>query len=115
MESKEPQKIESKDPQFDFALVGKRMPYSTPEGYFEQSAAAITRTLDIRRRRTLYRRWYGAAAACVVLLLAVGITKLYLHNEAMAATPIYYQAADGEQNDWAGFAESDLFLENMNW
>lgn len=106
--------MKTTDLQFDFSLVGKRMPYTVPEGFLEQSAATMS---DVVSKSTIHhvRRRYAAAVAVCAIIVAVGVGSLYVHNEARAATPVYCQTPESEDGDWSNFAEADLFLENMNW
>ncbi|GHV02105.1 hypothetical protein FACS1894159_10710 [Bacteroidia bacterium] len=59
-------------PEFDFDMVGKRLPYSVPEGFFEASSRraleAVERHRRRRRLRTVLLAPVGIAAAAAVAL-----------------------------------------------
>ena len=69
---------------FDFEKIGKKMPYSVPEGFFDtmeeniQSALSVTKThpfsstVKNKRRKWIYLLT-GAVAAVALLLLTVRI------------------------------------------
>ena len=106
--------MKTKTPEFDFSSVGKRMPYRTPDGFFEQSAADLRNAVQMRKHSSHRRRWY-AVAASVSLLLAVSASIFYYRMEEQNAVSVYCQTDAEQNNEWSSFAEADLFLENMNW
>ena len=106
-----------------FDQVGKRTPFRTPDGFFEQSKESIQQsTVKPIVHRISFRRTriYEAAAS---LVLAVGIWSLvrFLPQSTqtyVAEEPAYAQTEAtiySSSSDWSDFAEADLFLDNMDW
>lgn len=64
---------------FDFDKIGKRMPYKTPEGFFDSMEAGIMREVAKPRRsymRVVMRSILAVAAAITLLIvIAVNIPK----------------------------------------
>lgn len=101
--------------EFDFSTVGKQMPYRVPEGFFEQSERQLKAAVQSQSgRRKVSRRWWYAAAAIMLLLLAVYPVTRLLQRSDRSEVAVYCQT-DGTSEDWDGFADADLFLENMDW
>lgn len=102
-----------------FDQVGKRTPFRTPDGFFEQSKESIQQsTVKPIVHRISFRRTriYAAAAS---LVLAVGIWSLVRFlpqptQTSAAEEPVHAQTYD-IADDWSNFAEADLFLDNMDW
>ena len=109
-----------------FTQVGKRTPYRTPEGFFEQQEQMLKNTFSEVRPvpvvRPLHRKWWYAAVASVILIGGIyGITRLFvptsaplIMDPASESAPIYSQTSSSS-DDWSDFAEADVFLDNMNW
>lgn len=65
---------------FDFEKIGKQMPYSVPQGFFDSMPAAAlaeAKKREERKKKQRTRLWIGiasatAAAACLVLVLQPG-------------------------------------------
>ena len=101
-----------------FTKVGKRTPYRTPEGFFEQQEQALKNAFSEVRPvpivRPLHRKWWYAAAASIILIGGIyGITRLLVHPSA-DTMPIYSQTSS-VSDDRSDFADADVFLDNMNW
>ena len=97
---------------FDFSQVGKKMPYRTPEGFFDTEEQKLKHAI---RRRASKRLWLRYAAAAAILLLAAAYPLMHLLNSSHAnEVPVYVQT-DNTQGEWTDFAEADIFLENMDW
>ena len=100
-----------------FEIVGKRTPFRTPDGFFEQSEQTLRAQIVNRKSSNCKLYWsYGIVAS---LVLAVGIWSLVHFVPQPAQTPatdepVYAQTYD-IADDWSDFAEADLFLDNMDW
>lgn len=104
--------MESKKKDY-FDLVGKQMPYRTPDNFFEQSGRQLHVALDNHQKTNSHRWWYGIAAGITLL---VGIYSIVNHiNHSAAVAPLYSQTTNNTAEDWSDFAEADIFLENMDW
>ena len=118
---------------FDFSSVGKRMPYRTPEGFFEankqrlvekaataqevvkeENAMAEKKSrkeiLTLNRSRHWRGMEIGEAATIALLVASYGIVRWAITAESIypADVSIAY-ADDGE--DWSDFADADIFLD----
>ena len=94
-----------------FDQVGKKMPYTTPEGYFETSE----QLLKARSHRHVLnsRRWYYAVAASILLAIGIfSIVRLFMPAPA-TDLPVYSQTYDNS-TDWSDFADADIFLDNFD-
>ena len=116
--------------EFDFNEVGKRMPFRTPEGFFERmQAETLKRVAEEKRKKKLYRLKVGvsvalamAAMICGFLFLPVSLpekTAQATTGDWMAqlspgedAMDLYIQnLTDEELEDWMEFSENDIFYE----
>lgn len=100
-----------------FTQVGKRTPYRTPEGFFEQQEQALKKVVRSPKSvgKPLRRKWIYATAACALLLIAVyPAMQLFNASSPSDPAPIYSQTSS-PSDDWYNFAEADMFLDNMNW
>ena len=100
-----------------FTQVGKRTPFRTPEGLFEQQEQSLKQAVSRQTSvvRPLRRRWWYAIAACALLLIAVYPVMQLVHSSSVSdATPIYSQTSSAS-DDWSDFADADIFMDNMNW
>ena len=50
----------------EFENIGKKMPYTVPEGYFDAMHVKLS-TIPARQKRVLAFRWISAAAAVVLV------------------------------------------------
>ena len=106
-----------------FTQVGKRTPFRTPEGFFEQQERTLKKAISNQQLvvRPLRRKWWYAAAASALLFIAVyPVIQLVKSSSdqtltsVSATTPIYSQTSS-VSDDWSDFADADVFLDNMNW
>lgn len=116
---------------FDFNEVGKRMPFRTPEGFFEKmQAETMARIKAEKRRKKLYRLKIGitavlsaAAIWCGVMFffptqssdpVQQGIGNEWLANVEDPMELYLQQMSDEELEAWIEFAENDIYYELMN-
>lgn len=114
----------SSTPQDIFEQVGKRMPYRTPDGYFDHAAADLKKAVATQcpsiaqPHASRLRRYIWISSAAAVMLIAIAIYPIhqYLNKERTMAniTPIYCET-DNINDGWEEFANADIFLENMDW
>ena len=106
-----------------FTQVGKRTPFRTPEGFFEQQERTLKKAISSQPSvvRPLHRKWWYVAAASALLLIAVyPVIQLVKSSSDQTLTsisdsaPIYSQTSSSS-DDWSDFADADVFLDNMNW
>ncbi len=96
-----------------FDIVGKRMPYRTPDRYFEQSGKQLRAATGKRHVTNSRRLWYGIAAS--IALIAGVYSIINQINSSAITTPIYSPTTTNTTEEWSDFAEADIFLENMDW
>ena len=116
---------------FDFNEVGKRMPFRTPEGFFEKmQAETMVRIKAEKRRKKLYRFKIGitavlsaAAIWCGVMFffptqssdpVQQGIGNEWLANVEDPMELYLQQMSDEELEAWIEFSENDIYYELMN-
>lgn len=121
----------NKTGKFDFDQVGKRMPYSTPEGFFKEMEANILeqvkddKQVPVRRqpkKRPLMKVIWTAAmavAASVAVLLVLNIDFMASHsslpsqadNEMQAVDQAFAQLSSADQAYLLNVYQEDVFLD----
>ena len=121
----------NKTEKFDFDKVGKRMPYSTPEGFFKEMEANILEQVKddkpkpVRvqpKKRPLIRGIWAAAmavAASVAVLLILNIDFAAPHsslpsqadNEMQAVDQAFAQLSSADQAYLLSVYQEDVFLD----
>ena len=121
----------NKTEKFDFGKVGKRMPYSTPEGFFKDMEANILeqvkedKPIPVRiqpKKRPLMKVIWSAAmavAASVALLLILNIDFAAPHsslpsqayNEMQAVDQAFAQLSPADQAYLLNVYQEDVFLD----
>lgn len=121
----------NKTGKFDFDQVGKRMPYSTPEGFFKEMEANILeqvkddKQVPFRRqpkKRPLMKVIWAAAmavAASVAVLLVLNIDFMAPHsslpsqadNEMQAVDQAFAQLSSADQAYLLNVYQEDVFLD----
>lgn len=121
----------NKTGKFDFDQVGKRMPYSTPEGFFKEMEANILEQVkddkQVPVRRQLKKRplmkviWTAAmaVAASVAVLQVLNIDFMAPHsslpsqadNEMQAVDQAFAQLSSADQAYLLNVYQEDVFLD----
>ena len=121
----------NKTEKFDFGKVGKRMPYSTPEGFFKDMEANILEQVKddkpkpVRiqpKKRPLMKVIWAAAiavAASVAVLLVLNIDFAAPHsslpsqadNEMQAVDQAFAQLSSADQAYLLNVYQEDVFLD----
>ena len=121
----------NKTGKFNFDQVGKRMPYSTPEGFFKEMEANILeqvkddKQVPVRRqpkKRPLMKVIWAAAmavAASVAVLLVLNIDFMTSHsslpsqadNEMQAVDQAFAQLSSADQAYLLNVYQEDVFLD----
>lgn len=112
---------------FDFKEIGKRIPFRTPEGFFERmQAETLKRVAEEKRRKKLYRLRWGISTALVAAAMICGFIfypsapketmEQVVSAEWLAQSTdevdLYIQGlSDEELEDWIEFSENDIFYE----
>ena len=118
---------------FDFNSVGKRMPYRTPEGFFEANKQRLVEKaataqevvkeenamaekkprkeiLTLNRSRHWRGMVIGAAATIALLVASYGIARWAITAESIYPADVSLAYAD-DGEDWSDFADADIFLD----
>ena len=107
------------DKQFDFSQVGKKMPYTVPDGYFDQMEREVTARVKARlanrsKRKTLVLRWalYAASvAACLVIAIATFTPQPYSPEKAIEQEYSAFDKLSAEDQDYLlEVYDNDVFL-----
>lgn len=116
---------------FDFDAIGKRMPFRTPEGFFERmQAETLKRAEEERRKRKMFRIRMGVSVFLSVAAMICGIVFFLkpsmevpsqgsVSNGWMAQMiddtdimDLYIrELTDEELENWIEFSENDIFYE----
>ena len=121
----------NKTGKFDFGKVGKRMPYSTPEGFFKEMEANILEQvkndkpaparIQTKKRPQIRGIWAAAmaVAASVAVLLVLNIDFAAPHsslpsqadNEMQAVDQAFAQLSPADQAYLLSVYQEDVFLD----
>ena len=94
-----------------FNQVGKKMPYTTPEDFFNRSEKELR---SIVHRKSFNRKWYYGIAASIVLAIGIfGIVRFSSPAATRVEASFYSQTYDNSA-DWSDFADADIFLDNID-
>lgn len=118
--------------EFDFGQVGKRMPFCTPEGFFERmQEEALQRVAAEKRKKKIYRLKVGFGAVLSAAAIWCGVA-FFVHTpsqvqeqfpagnllvEAECDDPFclyLQQLSDEDLNSLADFMENDIFMNVEN-
>lgn len=120
----------NKTGKFDFGKVGKRMPYSTPEGFFKEMEANIleqmkneTQPVRIQPKKRSLRKviWTAAiaVAASVAVLLVLNIDfsasssqPSQVNNGIQEVDKAFAQLSSADQAYLLSVYQEDVFLNN---
>lgn len=122
----------NKTGKFDFGKVGKRMPYSTPEGFFKEMEANILEQvkddtpkpvrIQPKKRPFIKMIWTAAiaVAASVAVLLVLNIDFSSPHysqpsqadNELQAVDQAFAQLSSADQAYLLNVYQEDVFLDD---
>lgn len=120
----------NKTGKFDFSKVGKRMPYSTPEGFFKEMEANIleqmkneTQPVRIQPKKRSLRKviWTAAiaVAASVAVLLVLNIDfsasssqPSQVNNGIQEVDKAFAQLSSADQAYLLSVYQEDVFLNN---
>jgi len=114
--------------EFDFNEIGKRTPFRTPEGFFENAKANILNRADEEcRRRKHSRIRIGISVALAIAAMVCGIvffpeapreipvqihsTEWVAHNAADVVDLYVRGLTDEELQEWIEFSENDIYYE----
>lgn len=119
----------NKTRKFNFDQVGKRMPYSTPEGFFKEMEANILEQvkddkpkpvrIQPKKRPLMKVIWAAAMAASVAVLLILHIDFAAPHsslpsqadNEMQAVDQAFAQLSSADQAYLLNVYQEDVFLD----
>ena len=115
---------------FDFDEIGKRTPFRTPEGFFENAKAnVLKRAGDEKKRLRLYRLRWGVSVALAIAAMVCGFVFLPSAPKDVPDTnaeggwvaqtldkadvlEMYVQElTDEELEAWIEFSENDIYYE----
>ncbi len=108
---------------FDFSKIGKRMPYRTPQGFFDTLEENVWAEVGKKEKKTPRRffpkpalwRTIGAAAiaACVTLLLIInpGVSETDKINSQMLDNAFCALSAE-DQNCLLDIYQADIFIDD---
>ena len=108
--------------QFDFEQIGKRMPYSVPDGFFDKLEADVMNEVRGKKEeekngtiRKTALRVALAAAACVILLFVLKPT--LPKNEAVGFESVelaFNNLSQDDQDYLLSVYEHDVFINNID-
>lgn len=119
----------NKTGKFDFGKVGKRMPYSTPEGFFKEMEANILEQvkndkpkpvrIQPKKRPLMKVIWATAMAASVAVLLVLNIDfsasssqPSQVNNGIQEVDQAFAQLSSADQAYLLSVYQEDVFLNN---
>lgn len=116
----------NKTGKFDFGKVGKRMPYSTPEGFFKEMEANILEQVKndklapVRiqpKKRSLRKVIWTAASVAVLLVLNIDFSASssqpsQVNNGIQEVDKAFAQLSSADQAYLLSVYQEDVFLNN---
>lgn len=98
---------------FDFNSIGKRMPYTTPDGFFDQLEEDICGKISKRRpsRMRIVMRSVMAAAAAIAVLVVINVN--FFGPQAVTVSDVdqaFSQLSVDDQNYLIGIYQEDVFM-----
>lgn len=99
--------------EFDFNLVGKKMPYTMPQGSMSQLHDAILEKVNAEKpttRHLMISLLPYAVAASLIILTGWGLIEYNRYNSESQENNSSLLYSD---ESWKDFAEADIFLEDM--
>ena len=100
----------------EFENIGKKMPYTVPEGYFDAMHVKLS-AIPARQKRVLALRWISAAAAVILVASVAFFTFRSRPQETLVSDILadYEQSlTDEELDSWVDFSDNDVFLDLMD-
>lgn len=94
----------------EFENIGKNMPYTVPEGFFQGNVAAIDAKIKgagikAKRVRTLI-----AIASTAALAASLAIVAMIFRPTHVAYDEYYASLSNSELSSWVSFCDNDLFI-----
>ena len=111
--------IDDMEKKYDFSKVGKDMPYTIPEGFFEGMEENIRKGIEGepekrldagRKHRPTALRWI-AVAACIAILAVGGIGLIKNQNASNVDAEYAFQQLSEEDQDFLlAVYQDDIFI-----
>ncbi|MCF0181614.1 MAG: hypothetical protein HUK11_05100 [Muribaculaceae bacterium] len=103
---------------YDIETMGKTMPFTVPQGFFEQAKRDINAAIDRerqRKQRATFVKWTMSAAAAIALavvsVVALKPAQPELNSTLLAQNESLETLMSDEQlNEWIEISENDVFL-----
>ena len=111
------------DKTFDFNKVGKKMPYTMPDRFFDDMEEEVMARVDVmnakkRRRKTVALRWmmYAASvAACIILTITTFMPKQFSAEEWNEKELCAFDQLPADDQDYIlEVYDDDIFLHEFN-
>lgn len=96
--------------EFDFNNIGKRMPYTTPEGFFDKLETDIWK--EVKPAKThFFIRSFIAVAASIAVLIAIHIGFSQSDNATISdVDQAFNQLTTADQNYLLDVYQNDVFI-----
>lgn len=108
---------------FDFDDIGKRMPYYTPDGFFEEVQRKVMERAGVKQQRKSHLKLIISTVIAMAALLAgfIFIPSLWQTDEGKPSSSILAngsepvdkwikELSDEELEELVNFSENDIFL-----
>lgn len=93
----------------NFEIIGKKMPYTVPEGFFEQSGLTILAAARAKRRKKIL---WGSGAVLTAIAASLVAAVVLLHPVKETIYDEYLASLSNEEiSSWVAFYENDIFLD----
>lgn len=111
------------DKKFDFNQVGKKMPYTMPDRFFNDMEEEVMARVNVMnskkcRQKTIVLRWmmYAAsAAACLILTITTLMLKPYPAEEWNEQEQYAFDRLSADDQDYIlEVYDDDIFLNEFN-
>ena len=98
---------------FDFDDIGKRTPYRTPDGFFEDMQRRVMERAGVKQRRKSHLKLIVSAVVTMAAILAgfLFVPSLRQINDVTDAVDKWIkELSDEELEELVSFSENDIFL-----
>ena len=100
---------------FDFDDIGKRTPYTTPDGFFEDVQRKVMERTGVKQQRKSHMKLIISTVVAIAAVLAgiLFVPSLRQMDEVKSASSVdkwIHELSDEELEELVSFSENDIFL-----
>lgn len=93
--------------EFDFGTIGKQVPYTVSDGFFEKATSDTLCRLRKRRQNRILKRVVGVAAS---IILVCCVSMFYLERPRLTMDELITKMSDSELETLMLMSENDVLV-----